>query len=44
MIFWQEYLDATGIADSVDAALAYMMQSDEFAGLVGTTYSDGIFV
>ena len=28
----------------VDEALAYMMQSEEFAGLVGTTYSEGIFV
>ena len=44
LTFWKEYLDANGIADSVDEALAYMMQSDEFAGLVGTTYSDGIFV
>lgn len=42
--FWKEYLDLNGIADSVDEALAYMMQSDEFAQLVGTTYSDGVFV
>jgi len=44
LTFWKEYLDANGIADSVDEALAYMMQSEEFAGLVGTTYSEGIFV
>lgn len=44
LTFWKEYLDANGIADTVDEALAYMMQSDEFAGLVGTTYSDGVFV
>ena len=42
--FWTEYLDLNGIASSVDEALAYMMQSDEFAQLVGTTYSDGVFV
>lgn len=42
--FWREYLDANGISDSVDEALAYMMQSDEFAQLVGTTYADGVFV
>ena len=42
--FWKEYLDLNGIADSVDETLAYMMQSDEFAQLVGTTYSDGVFV
>ncbi|MEO9629326.1 MAG: DUF4214 domain-containing protein [Sulfitobacter sp.] len=42
--FWKEYLDANGISDSVDEALAYMMQSDEFAQLVGTTYADGVFV
>ena len=44
LTFWKEYLEANGVADSVDEALAYMMQSDEFAGLVGTTYSEGIFV
>jgi len=44
LTFWKDYLDANGIADTVDEALAYMMQSDEFAGLVGTTYSDGVFV
>ena len=44
LTFWKEYLDANGIAESVDEALAYMMQSEEFAGLVGTTYSEGIFV
>ncbi len=42
--FWTEYLDLNGIASSVDEALAYMMQSDEFAQLVGTNYSDGVFV
>ncbi|EDQ03015.1 hypothetical protein OIHEL45_20526 [Sulfitobacter indolifex HEL-45] len=44
LTFWKEYLDVNGVADTVDEALAYMMQSDEFAGLVGTTYSDGVFV
>ncbi|MFG6519414.1 MULTISPECIES: DUF4214 domain-containing protein [unclassified Sulfitobacter] len=42
--FWKEYLDANGISDSVDEALAYMMQSEEFAQLVGATYTDGVFV
>ncbi|WP_417585830.1 DUF4214 domain-containing protein [Nitrincola sp.] len=44
LTFWKEFLDANGIADTVDDALAYMMQSEEFAALVGTTYSEGIFV
>ena len=42
--FWKDYLDANGIADTVDDALGFMLQSDEFAALVGTTYSDGVFV
>ncbi|MBM07705.1 MAG: hypothetical protein CMH88_15380 [Oceanibulbus sp.] len=42
--FWKEYLDLNGIADTVDEALAYMMQSDEFTQLIGTSYSDGVFV
>ena len=42
--FWKEYLDLNGIADTVDEALAYMMQSDEFTQLVGASYSDGVFV
>lgn len=42
--FWREYLDLNGIADTVDEALAYMMQSDEFTQLVGASYSDGVFV
>ena len=42
--FWKDYLDANGIADTVDDALGFMLQSDEFAALVGTTYSVGVFV
>ena len=44
LAFWKAYLDSNGIAETVDDALAYMMQSEEFAALVGTSFSDGIFV
>lgn len=44
LAFWRDYLDTNGIADTVDDALGYMLQSDEFTALVGVTYSDGVFV
>jgi hypothetical protein len=44
LTFWTSFLDANGIADTIDDALGYMLQSDEFAALVGTTYSEGVFV
>lgn len=42
--FWTNFLENNGGVDAVDETLAYMMQSDEFKGLVGTSFPDGIFV
>lgn len=42
--FWSDYLENNGIAETIDDALGYMLQSDEFIGVVGSNYSDGFFV
>lgn len=44
LAFWSNYLESNGVADTVDEALAYMLQSDEFQTLIGTTLDDGFFV
>jgi len=42
--FWTGFLESSGGTDAVDETLAYILESDEFSALVGTSYSDGIFV
>ena len=42
--FWKNYLETNGGSEAADETLAYMLQSDELKTLIGTSFSDGIFV
>ena len=42
--FWSDYLETNGVADTVDEAFAYMLQSDEFKTVVGTSLDNGFFI
>jgi hypothetical protein len=41
--FWQEYIENGGL-DVLDETLAYFLQSDEVTNIIGSNFSDGIFI
>lgn len=41
--FWSNYIEQNG-ADVLDETLAYMMQTEEFTNIVGSSFADGVFV
>lgn len=43
-VFWTNAIEDNGGLDFLDETLALMLQSDEFATLIGVQFSDGIFV
>jgi hypothetical protein len=41
--FWQEYIENGGLG-VLDETLAYFLQSDEVTNIIGSNFSDGIFI